>query len=201
MNSPGNPTGAVWPRSVIEAMADFAIRHDLWLISDECYDQILFEGEHVSPASFLTDGRVISVYTFSKTYSMTGWRLGYGVGEVGVIDTMTKVLESNTSGPSTIAQKAAEAALDGPQDCVAEMVAAYSHRRDLAVDLLDEAGLRNYAVSAGGDMLVRGRAIPDDCWRVGIQHPLELDKVAKVVITNDLPDARIQDAIDAYGGR
>jgi len=60
---------------------------------------------------------------------------------VGVIDTMTKALESNTSGPSTIAQKAAEAALDGPQDCVAEMVAAYSHRRDLAVDLLDEAGL------------------------------------------------------------
>ena len=141
INSPGNPTGAVFPRRVIEALADFAVRHDLWLISDECYDQILFEGEHVSPASFLDDGRVISVYTFSKTYSMTGWRLGYAVGEAGLIDTVTKVLESNTSGPSTIAQKAAEAALDGPQDCVAEMVAAYAHRRDLAVDLLEEAGL------------------------------------------------------------
>jgi aspartate aminotransferase len=141
INSPGNPTGAVWPRPVIESLAEFAVRHDLWLISDECYDQILFEGEHVSPASFLDDGRVISIYTFSKTYSMTGWRLGYAVGEAGVIDTLTKVLESNTSGPSTIAQKAAEAALDGPQDCVAEMVAAYAHRRDLAVDLLDESGL------------------------------------------------------------
>jgi aspartate/methionine/tyrosine aminotransferase len=141
INSPGNPTGAVFPRPVIEALADFAVRHDLWLISDECYDQILFEGEHVSPAGFLDDGRVISVYTFSKTYSMTGWRLGYAVGEAGLIDTVTKVLESNTSGPSTIAQKAAEAALDGPQDCVAEMVAAYAHRRDLAVDLLEEAGL------------------------------------------------------------
>jgi aspartate aminotransferase len=141
INSPGNPTGAVFPRPVIEALADFSVRHDLWLISDECYDQIVFEGEHVSPASFLDDGRVISVYTFSKTYAMTGWRLGYAVGEAKLIDTVTKVLESNTSGPSTIAQKAAEAALDGPQDCVAEMVSAYHHRRDLAVDLLDEAGL------------------------------------------------------------
>jgi aspartate aminotransferase len=141
INSPGNPTGAVFPRPMIEALADFAVRHDLWLLSDECYDQILFEGEHVSPASFLDDGRVISIYTFSKTYSMTGWRLGYAVGEAGLIDTMTKVLESNTSGPSTIAQKAAEAALDGPQECVTEMVAAYAHRRDLAVDLLEEAGL------------------------------------------------------------
>jgi aspartate/methionine/tyrosine aminotransferase len=141
INSPGNPTGAVYPRSVVEQLADFAVRHDLWLISDECYDQIVFEGEAVSPASFLNDGRVISIYTFSKTYSMTGWRLGYGVGDSGVIDTMTKVLESNTSGPSTIAQKAAEAALDGSQECVAEMVAAYAHRRDLAVDLLEEAGL------------------------------------------------------------
>ena len=141
VNSPGNPTGAVFPRPVVEALADFAVRHDLWLISDECYDQILFEGEHVSPASFLTDGRVISIYTFSKTYAMTGWRLGYAVGDAKLIDTVTKVLESTTSGPSTIAQKAAEAALDGPQDCVTEMVAAYAHRRDLAVDLLEEAGL------------------------------------------------------------
>ena len=70
---------------------------------------------------------------------MTGWRLGYAVGSEAAIDSITKVLESNTSGPNTIAQKAAEAALDGPQDCVAEMVAAYRHRRDLTVDLLAEA--------------------------------------------------------------
>jgi aspartate/methionine/tyrosine aminotransferase len=141
INSPANPTGAVFPRPVMEALAEIALRHDLWLVSDECYDQILFEGEHAGPASFLDDGRVVGIYTFSKTYAMTGWRLGYAVGEVGVIDTVTKVLESNTSGPSTIAQKAAEAALDGPQDCVSEMVDAYAHRRDLAVDLLREAGL------------------------------------------------------------
>src|SRR5207302_9332162 len=141
INSPANPTGAVFPRGVIEALAEVAVRHDLWLLSDECYDQILFEGEHVGPASFLDDGRVITVYTFSKTYAMTGWRPGYAVGDAGLIATVAKVLESNTSGPSTIAQKAAEAALDGPQECVAEMVAAYAHRRDLAVDLLRESGL------------------------------------------------------------
>ena len=141
INSPANPTGAVFPRSVVEALADFAVRHDLWLISDECYDQIVFEGEHVSPASFLRDGRVIGIYTFSKTYAMTGWRLGYAVGDAKLIDTVTKILESNTSGPNTIAQKAAEAALDGPQEIVREMAAAYAHRRDLAVELLDEAGL------------------------------------------------------------
>ncbi|TME15494.1 MAG: aminotransferase class I/II-fold pyridoxal phosphate-dependent enzyme [Chloroflexi bacterium] len=139
INSPANPTGAVFPRNVMETLADFAVRHDLWLVSDECYDQVVLEGEHVAPASFLRDGRVISIYTFSKTYAMTGWRLGYAVGSEAAIDSITKVLESNTSGPNTIAQKAAEAALDGPQDCVAEMVAAYRHRRDLTVDLLAEA--------------------------------------------------------------
>ncbi len=141
INSPANPTGAVFPRETMVALADFAVSHDLWLISDECYDQIVFEGEHVGPASFLDDGRVVTIYTFSKTYAMTGWRLGYAVGDAKLIDTVTKILESNTSGPSTIAQKAAEAALDGPQECVREMVAAYSHRRDLAVDLLRESGM------------------------------------------------------------
>jgi aspartate aminotransferase/aminotransferase len=139
INSPANPTGAVFPRSMLEALAEFAVRHDLWLISDECYDQVVLEGEHVGPAAFLRDGRVITIYTFSKTYAMTGWRLGYAVGSQELIDSVTKVLESNTSGVNTITQKAAEAALDGPQECVGEMVDAYRRRRDLVVDLLEEA--------------------------------------------------------------
>jgi aspartate aminotransferase/aminotransferase len=139
INSPANPTGAVFPRSMLEALAEFAVRHDLWLISDECYDQVVLEGEHVGPASFLDDGRVITIYTFSKTYAMTGWRLGYAVGSQELIDSVTKVLESNISGVNTITQKAAEAALDGPQECVVEMVDAYRRRRDLVVDLLEEA--------------------------------------------------------------
>ena len=81
------------------------------------------------------------MFTFSKTYAMTGWRLGYLAGSADLIDTATKVLESNSSCVSTISQVAAEAALDGPQDCVAEMVGAYRRRRDLVAGILHDAEL------------------------------------------------------------
>jgi aspartate aminotransferase len=142
VNSPNNPTGAVYPRDTIARLVELAQRHNLWLLSDECYDQILLDGSWTSPASIAPDDpRIASVFTFSKTYAMTGWRIGYVAGSAELIDTVTKVLESNSSCVSTISQVAAEAALDGPQDCVTEMVAAYRHRRDLVVDLLREAGL------------------------------------------------------------
>ena len=143
VNSPNNPTGVVYPAATLAAMAEIARRRNLWIISDECYDQIMLDGSGVagSLAHHDEDGRVISVFTFSKTYAMTGWRLGYAVGDPAVIDSVTKVLESNSSCVSTISQKAGEAALDGPQDCVGEMVAAYVRRRELVVELLREAGL------------------------------------------------------------
>ena len=142
VNSPNNPTGAVYPVSTIEAMIDLAQRHNLWLLSDECYDQIVLDGSWTSPASMAPDDpRIATVFTFSKSYSMTGWRLGYLVGSAELVDTATKVLESNSSCVSTISQLAAEAALTGPQDCVAEMVRAYRRRRDLVVDILRDAEL------------------------------------------------------------
>jgi aspartate aminotransferase len=141
VSSPNNPSGAVYPRGVLEELADLAVRHNLWLLSDECYDELTFDAEVVSPAALLTDGRVVSVYTFSKTYAMTGWRLGYAVGSRGLIDGLAKVLESSASCASTISQKAGEAALVGPQDCVSEMVQGYRRRRDLVVGILREAGL------------------------------------------------------------
>jgi len=142
VNSPNNPTGAVYRRQTIEAMVDLAQRHNLWLISDECYDQILLDGSTTSAATLAPDDpRIATVFTFSKTYSMTGWRLGYVTGSAELIDTATKVLESNSSCVSTISQVAGEAALEGPQDCVAEMVGAYRRRRDLVVGILKEAGL------------------------------------------------------------
>ena len=141
VNSPNNPTGAVYPRPTLEALGAIAQRHKLWLLSDECYDQIVLDGTHTSIGSFLGDGRVITVGTFSKTYSMTGWRVGYGAAGAKLVDNMVKVLESNSSCISTISQKAAEAALTGPQDCITEMVTAYRRRRDVVVDLLSEAGL------------------------------------------------------------
>jgi aspartate aminotransferase len=142
INSPNNPTGAVYPAATVERVIELAQRHNLWLISDECYDQIILDGSWTSPASLAPDDqRIASVFTFSKSYSMTGWRIGYVAGSAELIDTATKVLESNSSCVSTISQVAAEAALDGPQDCVTEMVAAYRHRRNVVVDILREADM------------------------------------------------------------
>ncbi|HEY1419620.1 MAG TPA: aminotransferase class I/II-fold pyridoxal phosphate-dependent enzyme [Candidatus Dormibacteraeota bacterium] len=142
VNSPNNPTGAVYPRATIAAMIEIAQRHNLWLLSDECYDQILLDGSWISPAHLAPDDpRIVTAFTFSKTYSMTGWRIGYITASAELIDTATKVLESSSSCVSTISQVAAEAALVGPQDCVAEMVGAYRQRRDLVVDILKEAEL------------------------------------------------------------
>lgn len=143
VNSPCNPTGAVYPRKLMEELVDVAVRHNVYLLSDECYDELILDGEHVSPASFCTDGRIISAYTFSKTYAMTGWRVGYVVANDKISDSITKILESNSSCLPTVCQKAAEAALDGPREPIREMVSAYRERRDLCVGLLEE-----------GDMLI-----------------------------------------------
>jgi aspartate aminotransferase len=143
VNSPNNPTGAVYPLDTMQRLVDFAQRHNLWLISDECYDQIILDGSWTSAAHIAPDDpRIATIFTFSKSYSMTGWRIGYVASRSDeLIDSMIKVLESNSSCVSTISQVAAEAALDGPQDCVGEMVGAYRHRRDLVVDLLREANM------------------------------------------------------------
>jgi aspartate/methionine/tyrosine aminotransferase len=142
VNSPNNPTGAVYPRGTVAELIELAQRHNLWLLSDECYDQIVLDGSWTSPAHLAPDDpRIATAFTFSKTYSMTGWRIGYVAGSDELIDTATKVLESSSSCVSTISQVAAEAALRGPQDCVAEMVGAYRRRRDLVVGILKEAEL------------------------------------------------------------
>ena len=141
VNSPCNPTGAVFSRKLLEELVDIAVRHNLYLLSDECYDELILDGEHISPASFCTDGRVISAYTFSKTYAMTGWRVGYVVAGAEISDSITKILESNSSCLPAICQKAAEAALDGPREPLHKMVDAYRQRRDLCVGLLEEAGM------------------------------------------------------------
>ena len=136
INSPCNPTGAVFPRDVVEQIVELCQKYDLYLLSDECYDQIVFEGEHVSPASFCEDGRVLSVFTFSKTYAMTGYRVGYVVANAEIADVMNKILEANMSCVTSFVQKAAEAALTGPQEPVRNMVGAYKRRRDLVDDML-----------------------------------------------------------------
>jgi len=136
INSPGNPTGAVFPETVIERLVEIALRAGVYLLSDECYEQIVFEGRHLSPGSLDHEGRVISVFSLSKSYAMTGWRVGYVTGDPELMELVAKVQEPLISCATSIAQKAAQAALEGDQACVREMTAAYRNRRDMVVDIL-----------------------------------------------------------------
>jgi aspartate aminotransferase/aminotransferase len=141
VNSPGNPTGSVWSRETVERVYEIACERNTYLLTDEVYEEILFDGEHVSPASFDDEGRVVSAFSFSKTYAMTGWRVGYVVSSPPLAEVIAKVQEAFVSCCASVSQMAAQAALLGPQECVAEMRDAYSARRDLAVAALREHGL------------------------------------------------------------
>jgi aspartate/methionine/tyrosine aminotransferase len=141
LNSPSNPTGTVETRDRLRAVLDIADRNDLWVISDECYDQLVFEGEHVATATVGDSARVITVFTFSKSYAMTGWRVGYVVAPPDVARQLALHQEPVVSSASTVSQNAALAALLGPQDCVTTMAAAYRDRRDAAMRELDAAGV------------------------------------------------------------
>lgn len=145
INSPGNPTGAVFPPELMRRLVEFAQRHDLYLISDEIYEQIVFEGEHCSPARFDTDGRVITLSGMSKAYAMTGWRIGYLVAARPIVELVARLQEPVTSCSTGVSQVAAAAALEGPQDVVEEMRRSYQRRRDRAVEVLREFGLFRYA--------------------------------------------------------
>ena len=144
LNTPSNPTGAVMPEALVREMVTFAKRHDLWVISDECYDEFVFDSTHASAARFDEDGRVISVFSCSKTYAMTGWRVGYGVAPAEVAQVLAKLQQPTIGSICAIAQKAAEAALNGPQDIVTEMRTYYAERRDQAMALAEQFGLRTW---------------------------------------------------------
>lgn len=141
MNSPGNPTGGVFDRASVEGILDIAARHDLYVVSDECYEDIVFEGEHISPGALDDTGRVISVFTVSKSYAMTGWRIGYVAASPEIATLIAKLQEAVTACASSVAQKAAEAAIGGDQSCVAVMRDSYRHRRDSAFALLEQSSL------------------------------------------------------------
>jgi len=135
VNSPNNPTGAVFSPAALEAVARLAVERDLWVVSDECYEALTFEGRHVSIASFGPEikKRTIVVNTCSKAYAMTGWRIGYAAGERTLIKAMTDVQSQVTSNPSSIAQWAAVEALAGVQDEVAKMTGEFDRRRRLII--------------------------------------------------------------------
>ena len=133
INTPSNPTGALLDEAILRDIAGIAKENDVIVLSDEPYEHIVFdEKKHTSIASM--DGmkeQTISAFTLSKSYAMTGWRVGYAVAPKAVVAEMEKLQEHLVSGVTAVAQRAALAAMQGPQDCVREMVAAYERRRQV----------------------------------------------------------------------
>jgi len=148
INTPGNPTGALFSRDTMERIVDFVKRHDLFLLSDEVYEDIVYEGEHTSAGLFNDDGRIAVVFGFSKSYAVTGLRVGYTVCGEEMARLVTKLQEPLVSCASGISQKACLAALEGPQEPVREMVMEYRKRRDAVIEILRENDL--YLYTPGG---------------------------------------------------
>lgn len=137
LNSPSNPTGAVLPRRLLESIAAVAAARRLFVVSDEIYDQLIYEEPHVSITA-LPGMRELTVVVngVSKSYAMTGWRIGYAAGPRPIIEAMVKLQDHATSNPSSISQRAALAALTGDQAPVRAMAQEYKTRRDLVVEAL-----------------------------------------------------------------
>ena len=151
LNSPSNPTGIVYSREELNSLAEVLQDKDIWIISDEIYEKIIFDGKkHFSIAAFdnLIE-KCIVINGFSKSYSMTGWRLGYAAGPAAIIKAMSKIQSHYTSNASSISQKAAEAALTGPEDEVIQMTTIFEQRRDYIKGRLDSKPYFDYIFPQG----------------------------------------------------
>ncbi len=138
INSPANPTGGVLERADLEAIAELAVKHDVTVLSDEIYAELLYEGEHISIATMPGMAeRTIILDGFSKTYAMTGWRLGYGLFPRDLVEPVNRLMVNSVSCTSMAVQRAGLEALTGPQDAVAAFREAFRGRRDLIVDGLN----------------------------------------------------------------
>jgi len=140
LNSPSNPTGLTYDRRALEAIAELAVKHNFHIISDEIYEKLVYDGTvHISIASLGREvkDRTIVINGLSKSHAMTGWRIGYAAGPSAVIKAMTNIQSQSTSNPNSIAQKAAVAALTGPQDFIDTMRTEFDRRRHFLVDALN----------------------------------------------------------------
>jgi aspartate/methionine/tyrosine aminotransferase len=164
LNSPANPTGGIMPAADVQRLAEMLRNRDIMVLSDEIYSRICYDGEPVSIAS--SPGmleKTIILDGFSKTYSMTGWRLGYGVMPTWLADAVVKLMVNSNSCTASFTQRAGIAALDGPQDDVTAMVAEFRRRRDVIVKGLNEIPGFRCRVPAGAFYAfpnVKGTGIP-----------------------------------------
>ena len=176
LNTPWNPTGTVLRRDELTEIAAIAEARNLVVISDEIYESIVYDGrQHVSPASLSPDARrrTVLINSFSKTYAMTGWRLGYCAGPAHLIEATYLVLQQSSRGPATFVQDAGVAALNGPQECVAAMQAEYARRREqVSAALSGLDGMRVLPPEGGFFTMldVRGLGIPSDEIRRRLLH-------------------------------
>lgn len=140
INSPNNPTGGVLTRKEIKVIADLAKDYDLLVLSDEIYDRLVYDGFKPTSIASLNEmrDRTITVNGFSKTYAMTGWRLGYAVANKEIIEAMQRIQQATTTCPASFVQMAGLEALRGPQDCVGRMVKEYDERRKAIVKELTD---------------------------------------------------------------
>ncbi|MBR2973157.1 MAG: pyridoxal phosphate-dependent aminotransferase, partial [Clostridia bacterium] len=141
INSPSNPTGMVYDKEELLAIAKWAVTHDLYIISDEVYEHLVYDGaQHVSLATFSEEIKehTIIVNAVSKTYAMTGWRIGYTASNAELAKVMSNIQSHGTSNPNTIAQYAAITALDGSLDAVYEMRTEFIKRRNYMVEKINE---------------------------------------------------------------
>jgi len=149
INSPSNPLGVVYPEKFLRKIRDIAVDKNLLVMSDEIYEKIIFEGRHYSIASFddMFD-RTITINGFSKSYAMTGWRLGYAVAPEWIIKGMAKIQSHSVSHPTSFVQYAGVAALKGDQKCVEDMRKEFLVRRNILMEGLDKIGVE-YAPPKG----------------------------------------------------
>ena len=142
VNSPSNPTGAIWSEKILVKILKLAKRNKLVIISDECYERLVFDKNFISIEKINQDynigANVLTCMSLSKTYSMTGWRIGYSFGDKAIIDGMTKIQSQATSCANSISQAAGVEALLGDQSMVSIMIKKFKERRDLIVFLLNE---------------------------------------------------------------
>jgi len=140
LNSPSNPTGHLYSKEELEEIASVAVKHNIFIVSDEVYEKLLYDdSQHISIAALGEDIKKLTIVVngVSKTYAMTGWRIGYTASCLEIAKAMADIQSQNASNPNSIAQKAACAALSGPQDCVEQMRRAFEERRNYMLERIE----------------------------------------------------------------
>jgi aspartate aminotransferase len=151
LNSPSNPTGQVYDRGALEQVAEIAVEKNIFVLSDEVYEKFVYTGEHVSIASLGQEIKDLTILIngASKTYAMTGWRIGYTASSVELAGIMSNIQSHATSNPNSIAQMATIEALNGSQDCITQMWEAFEARRNYMVERFDAMDSVSYIMPEG----------------------------------------------------